>query len=176
MESLLTVQEAARYLKLKTITIYRLAQRGKVPAIKVGRSWRFQKEVLNEWLRRKAEGTLRRILVVDDDPGIRETLQRILTTRGYHVFLASDGQQAIDQVNRQGFDLVLLDVILPGENSLEVFKAIRGRDPKTLVVLITGYPDHRQVAEAMELGPVMLMRKPFGIREIENVLQVVFKE
>lgn len=176
MESLLTVKEAARYLKLKAITIYRLAQGGKVPAIKVGRSWRFKKEVLDEWLRRKAEGALRRILVVDDDPGIREILQGVLTARGYRIFLASEGQQAIEQVKRQDFDLVLLDVILPGKNSLEVFKTIRDRNPKALVVLITGYPDHRQVAEVMELGPAMLMRKPFGIREIEDVLQVVFKE
>lgn len=176
MEHLLTVKEAARYLNLKAVTIYRLAQGGKVPAVKVGGSWRFKKELLDEWFQRRAKGPFRQILIVDDDPAIRETLRRILMAKGYQVFEASDGERAIEAVKRHRFDLVLLDVILPGLSSLKVFQVIREQDSKTLVVLITGYPDHAQVAVALSLGPVMLMRKPFGVKEIEDVLQVVFKD
>ncbi len=176
MEHLLTVKEAARYLHLKEVTIYRLAQRSKIPAVKVGGSWRFKKELLDEWIRRRARGSFRQILIVDDDPAIRAILTPILTAKGYQVSEASDGERAIEAVKKQRFDLILLDVILPGSSGLEVFKAIREQDSRALVVLITGYPDHAQVAEALALGPVMLMRKPFGVKELEDVLQMVFKE
>jgi len=55
---IMTVQEVAEYLRLNEMTIYRLAQEGKLPALKIGRSWRFKKELIDEWFRRSAEATL----------------------------------------------------------------------------------------------------------------------
>jgi len=117
-----------------------------------------------------------RILVIDDDPAILEAFQMVLSKKGHEVALALDGEKALKELKKSRFDLVFLDVILPEMSGPEVFKAIRDHDPKTLVVLITGYPHHEQVTEALEFGPAMLMRKPFGVKDIEAVLEIVFKE
>ena len=74
MDSLMTVKEVAQYLKLNYMTVYKLAQKGKIPASKVGGNWRFKKEIVDEWLAtqsRTAEGVA---LVVDDDARVRDIL------------------------------------------------------------------------------------------------------
>lgn len=176
MDSLMTVKEAARYLRLKAVTVYRLAQTGRIPAAKVGRSWRFKKELLDDWLRRRSDRVPGRILVVDDDPAIRDSLAALLRAKGYHVRTAASGEEAVTLYAQEPPDLVLLDVILPAPGGPETFRRLRGLDPAARVILITGYHEHRHVTEAMELGPVMLMPKPFGAREVESILDIVFKE
>ncbi len=175
-ERLLTVREAAALLRLGEITVYRLAQRRKIPAVKVGGSWRFSRGMLDEWLRNGGTGAARRILVVDDDPALRRTLQQVLTLRGEPPTLAGNVREARALVKEATFDLVFLDVVLPDGSGADVFRALRTADPATLVVLMTGFPDHPAVAEALSLGPVMLMRKPFGVREVDEVLRITARQ
>lgn len=175
-EKLLTVREAAQLLRLGEVTVYRLAQRRKIPAVKVGGSWRFNLTILKEWLMAGGSGAARRILVVDDDPDLRRMLQHILTLRGQPPMLAGSVREAQVLLHEATFDLVFLDVILPDGSGADVFRAIRAADPSALVVLMTGFPDHPAVAEALSLGPVMLMRKPFGAREIDDVLRTTARQ
>jgi excisionase family DNA binding protein len=175
-DDLLTVREAAKLLRLGEITVYRLAQRRKIPAVKVGGSWRFSRGVLEQWLVRGGSGAARRILVVDDDPNLRRTLDQVLTLHGQPATLAGSVQEAQARLREGSFDLVFLDIILPDGSGAEVFRLLRASDPGALVVLMTGFPDHPAVAEALALGPVMLMRKPFGAREVDDVLRMTARQ
>lgn len=175
-EMLLTVREAAHLLRLGQITVYRLAQRRKIPAVKVGGSWRFSRGLLEEWLIRGGSGAAKRVLVVDDDPDLRRMLQHILTLHGQPPTLAGSAREAQVLLREAAFDLVFLDVILPDGSGADVFRALRATDPGALVVLMTGFPDHPAVAEALALGPVMLMCKPFGVREVTDVLRITARQ
>lgn len=175
-EKLLTVREAAQLLRLGEVTVYRLAQRRKIPAVKVGGSWRFNRGMLEEWLMGGGSGAAKRILVVDDDADLRRMLQHVLTLRGQPPMQAGSVREAQVLLREATFDLVFLDVILPDGSGAEVFRTLRAADPGALVVLMTGFPDHPSVAEALTLGPVMLMRKPFGAREIDDVLRITARQ
>ncbi|MBI5167308.1 MAG: response regulator [candidate division NC10 bacterium] len=174
MESLMTVREASRYLKVNLMTVYKLAQRGMIPASKVGGNWRIKKELLDEWLIKQASGK-RLILVVDDDDTICDIMKDVISKRGHRVIAVNNGESAIKEVKRHRFDLIFLDIIMPGTTGLETFKVIKQLNPKALVVVVTGFPDHRLVSEAIAQGPFMVMRKPFGLQEIHDVLDMLFK-
>ena len=175
-ERLLTVREAAHMLRLGEITVYRLAQRRRIPAVKVGGSWRFSRGLLEQWFLGGGSGAARRILVVDDDPDLRRTLQHILTLRGEPPTLAAGVREALVLLKEATFDLAFLDIILPDGTGTDVFRALRTANPGALVVPMTGFPDHPAVAEALALGPVMLMRKPFGTREVDEVLRITARQ
>ncbi len=175
-EKLLTVREAAQFLRLGEITVYRLAQRCKIPAVKVGGSWRFSRGLLEEWFQGGGSAGDRQILVVDDDPTLQRTLQRVLSLHGHPPALAGSVQEARILLKETAFDLVFLDVILPDGSGADVFRALRAANPGALVVLMTGFPDHPAVAEALALGPVMLMRKPFGTREVDEVFRITARQ
>ena len=170
--NLLTVREAAQLFRLGEVTVYRLAQRRKIPAVKIGGSWRFSRGMIEEWLVAGGTGAARRILVVDDDPDLRRMMQHILNLRGLPARLAGSVSEAQVLLREATFDLAFLDVLLPDGSGADVFRALRAADPSALVVLMTGFPDHPAVAEALALGPIMLMRKPFGVREVEDVLRI----
>lgn len=175
-ERLLTVREAAHLLRLGEITVYRLAQRRKIPAVKVGGSWRFSRGLLEQWFLGGGSGAARRILVVDDDPDLRRTLQHVLSLHGEPPTLAAGVREALVLLKEAAFDLAFLDIILPDGTGTDVFRALRTANPGALVVLMTGFPDHPAVAEALALGPVMLMRKPFGTREVGEVLRITARQ
>lgn len=151
------------------------SSQGMTPASKVGGNWRFKKEFLDEWLARQGSRSKRLVLVVDDDETICDVLKDVISRRGHHVIAVRDGADAIQEIKKHRFDLVFLDVIMPEVTGLETFRAIKEADPKALVVIVTGFPDHRLVSEAIALGPFMVMRKPFGLQEIYNILDMVFK-
>ena len=175
-EGLLTVRDAARLLRLGEITVYRLAQRRKIPAVKVGGSWRFSRGLLEQWLLGGGSGSARRILVVDDDPELRLMLERVLSLHAEPPTLAASVREAQTLLGEASFDLAFLDIILPDGTGADVFRAIRATNPGALVVLMTGFPDHPAVAQALALGPVMLMRKPFGVREVDDVLRMTARQ
>ena len=77
------------------------------------------------------------ILVIDDEAEIREGLELLLQTEGYTITVAEDGEQGLARLSERPFDLLLLDVNLPGRNGLELLREIRQRDPNIAVVMIT---------------------------------------
>lgn len=166
MTELMTLQELADYLRVNKRTIYRLLESGSIPAVKIGHNWRFDKTAINEWLRQTSEGAKRRILVVDDDEIIRVLFEKTLEELGHSVTTAESGSSGLKFVERFDFDLVFLDLKMPGMDGAELLRRIRGIKPELLVIVITGYPDSEMMSRALAQGPFGIMNKPFAESDI----------
>ena len=106
---------------------------------------------------------LARILVVDDEEMIGTLLTELLTREGYQVTTASDGQQAVDLLDRERFGLVITDLVMPGLNGIEVLMAAKRIDPRFPVVVMTGYPSVETVTRLIRLGAGDYITKPFNV-------------
>jgi two-component system, NtrC family, response regulator AtoC len=111
------------------------------------------------------------ILVVDDEPGMRRYLQTVLELDSYRVSTASDGDEAVNKVQRDQPDVVLLDMVMPGPDGLETLRRIRETRPTTKVVMLSCVRDTRKVAMAMRLGAQDYLSKPVQKEEMEDVLR-----
>ncbi len=101
------------------------------------------------------------ILIVDDESEIRESLQTLLELEGYRVDAAASGEDGLARIAGQPFDLVLLDLALPGKNGLEVLAEIRERDPQLAVIMITAYGTVEHAVNAMQAGAANFIQKPW---------------
>ena len=173
MSDLMTVKEVAEYLKLNYMTVYHLAQKGRIPASKIGGNWRFKKDLLDEWIAKQSTVVEGSVLVVDDDPGVREMLSDIISEQRYRVVAVENGERAIEEMEQQHFDLIFLDLVLPGMSGAEALSAIKQKDEKVIVAIITGYGDDPVAMEAMSLGPLLMIRKPFKVDDILEVISII---
>lgn len=111
------------------------------------------------------------ILVVDDEPGLRDFLEIMLHKQGYGVETAVDGLDAIEKVQNSNFDLVVTDMQMPRMNGIEFLREIKQKEPELTVIIITAYASHQSAIEAMKLGAYDYITKPFKIDEIKLVIQ-----
>ena len=102
-----------------------------------------------------------KILVVDDEPGIREGCRRALRPHGYHVDTAENGEQGLQKVMLDGFDLVLIDVMMPGLSGIELISRIYQIDPEIICIIITGYATVELAVAAIKQGAYDFLTKPF---------------
>ena len=167
---ILTIREVAGYLKLPVSTVYRLAERRKLPGHKVGRQWRFHMFVLDDWFRQHAVTLRSIILVVDDEPAIRELMVKALATQTHEVLTAGSGEDALAIVKRYDVDLAVLDLAMPGMDGVDTFRAIRSLRPALPVLIVTGYPDSDLMAQALEIGPFTMMSKPVDLAQIQKTV------
>src|SRR5258706_9380248 len=105
-----------------------------------------------------------KILLVDDDPGIREMLGRVLEEQGYMALPAGNGRDALDLAEATDIDLVLLDLNLPVKNGWDTFEQITSRNPLTPVIIITARPN--QLFPALAAGAGALMEKPLDFPKL----------
>jgi len=173
----------ARLLHVTPVTVFHWIRGGKLRAYRLpGGHFRVARPDLQQFLVDNRipillpEAAPRRILVVDDEPSILETFEAALTLRGYEVVLASGGRAALRALRRDRFDLIFLDLLLPDLGGAQVLKAIKRRDPDAVVVIVTGFPDHKEAIAALVYGPAMLLPKPVKLSDIDAVLKIVFKE
>jgi two-component system response regulator MprA len=101
------------------------------------------------------------VLLVDDDPAVRESLRRVLESEEYEVTLASNGKEALARVFQVAPDLVLLDLNIPAQNGWEVLRRIRGVHPALPVIIITARPNQQDEAAAYRANS--LMEKPLDL-------------
>jgi len=101
-----------------------------------------------------------RVLVVDDEEVVRLGYRRVLSTDGFRVMAAGDGAEALDLMAGDRFDVVLLDLRMPGMDGLDVLRAIKERWPESEVVVVTGYPSIETAKEAVKLGAYDYIAKP----------------
>lgn len=167
---LLSAKKVAEYLDMKPITIRRKAQRGEIPSIKIGNRLRFNKQLIDRWLLSRSSGKPVHILVVDDEPSIRELFKESLNKHGYQVMVTSSGIEALELVSNRHFDMVFLDLVLPDLDGSEVLKHIKEIGKYIPVAIITGYPDSDLMNRAMEHGPFIVIKKPFdSIRILDTI-------
>jgi len=100
------------------------------------------------------------VLVVDDEEVVRRSYARILGEMDCDAQAAADGEQALHAMERRPFDVVLLDLRMPGIEGLDVLKAIKHRWPSSEVVVITGYPTVESAKRALQLGACDYLAKP----------------
>ena len=180
MTELMTVQEVADYLQVTKKTIYRLLRRGSIPAVKVGSSWRFEKASIDKWLHRSSVGAKARILVIDDEEMIRALFKETLEELGHKVITAETASEGLELVKQRDFDLIFLDLKLPGMDGAELFHRIKTIKPTLPVAIITGYPESDLMARALAHGPFAVMSKPFSesdiITAVNDFLQIIRKQ
>jgi DNA-binding response OmpR family regulator len=109
---------------------------------------------------------VKRILVVEDEPGIALGLEDDLAMEGYQVEVVGDGLAASRRAKEGGFDLILLDVMLPGKDGFEVCRELRRQGVRTPILMLTAKTQEAEKVVAFELGADDYVTKPFGIREL----------
>ena len=115
------------------------------------------------------------ILIIDDEPFIRENVQRVLAEDGYRVLEAENGLQAREFLISDEVDLVLLDLNLGPEDGLELLKSLKEIDPKLLVIIITGYGSVESAVEALRLGAYDYVKKPFKADALRLIVKLALK-
>jgi len=113
------------------------------------------------------------ILVVDDDPDIRALIEAVLETAGYEVALAADGKAALNKLKRRAYDLVVLDIMMPGMSGYEVLEQIRAMPSRasTPVIVVTAKHEPGGVMREVKGGVLDHLAKPFMPEELEEVVQ-----
>ena len=112
-----------------------------------------------------------RVLVIDDDPSVRDYMEALVSRQGYQVFAVADGEQALKMLGETKPDLVTLDVVLPGMDGLATLAELKRRLPEVPVVMLSGHGQARNIVEAMRLGASDFLRKPFEVEELELAFQ-----
>jgi len=111
------------------------------------------------------------IHVIDDEPIIHEVLRELLTSEGYTVELSSNGEEALKKQPDFEFDLILLDLLMPGMNGITVLKKLKEIDPNAVIIIITAYASVESAIEAMKIGAFDYIQKPFKHDELLLTIQ-----
>ena len=190
-ETFLTTEEVLEYLQVNLRTVYRLIKAGKIPAVRVGRQWRFRKRDIDAWLDsqrprggsraaaaagnaapvapppRPANANARpRILVVDDEASIRDLLAKTLALAEYEVDVAPDGRSALERMRLYPYDLLIADLKMPGIDGLTVIKEAKRYKTDLPVIIITGFSTESSAIEAVNLGVAGYLTKPFRVPQV----------
>ena len=111
------------------------------------------------------------ILVIDDEPGIRDLLDTLLSGKGYDVVLADSGEKGLEVFRRARPDVVVLDLKMPGMGGLTVLQEIRRLNPKQPVIILTGAGTPESEQQARELGVTEYVEKHFSLHLLEDALK-----
>lgn len=195
-DTFLTTDEVLEYLQVNLRTVYRLIKAGKIPAVRVGRQWRFRKPDIDRWLASQQTGPVPaqaevepsaqprppatdrqpRVLVVDDEEGIRDLLSKTLALAEYQVDTAGDGREAMSRLRAQTYDLLITDLKMPGMDGLTLVREARRLFPTLPLVIITAYSTEATAIESVNLGVSGYLTKPFRITKILSTASRILGE
>lgn len=119
---------------------------------------------------------VKKLLIIDDEPAIREGVRRILEAESFQVETFSNGQAALERLRHESFDLVVTDLKMPGISGMDVLKTIKEHHPDLPVIFITGYSSVDNAVEAMKHGAVDYIAKPFSSEEIVKVIRTALEK
>jgi excisionase family DNA binding protein len=181
-EVFLTTEEVLEYLQVNLRTVYRLIKAGKIPAVRVGRQWRFRKRDIDAWLdSQKTQGGggavqppstspsrqgRARVLVVDDEASIRDLLAKTLALAEYEVDTAPDATVALGRLRNVEYNLLIADLRMPGMDGLTLIRQVKKIQADLPVIIITGFSSESSAIEAVNLGVAGYLRKPFRVPEV----------
>jgi DNA-binding response OmpR family regulator len=114
-----------------------------------------------------------KVLVVDDEAGIRQLFHDALTRRGYGVTPASDGIEAQKCARSEKYDLVFLDIKMPGLDGIATLRALRRQNPDILVVMMTGHASDQEIVRALDNGAFVCLNKPFSVGQILDTVKML---
>jgi excisionase family DNA binding protein len=174
MLALLNTQQLAEYLGVKPTTIRRKAAKGEIPHIRIHNRLRFDRHAIDQWLQENSRGIKTQILLVDDDPVIEQLFTKILEPyQEFQVSVASSGEKALAVFSSQKFDMLFLDLVMPGMDGVEVLKRLRQLSPQIPVAIITGYPDSNLLVKAGQYSPCLSIFKPFTPSQIIGAVKSI---
>jgi excisionase family DNA binding protein len=177
-EVFLTTEEVLEYLQVNLRTVYRLIKAGKIPAVRVGRQWRFRKRDIDAWLDSQrprgdrpapsapVRSSRQRVLVVDDEASIRDLLSKTLALAEYDVDTAPDGTTALDRMRAFNYDLLIADLKMPGMDGLTLIRQAKRIKADLPVIIITGFSTESSAIEAVNLGVAGYLTKPFRVPQV----------
>jgi excisionase family DNA binding protein len=179
-DAFLTTEEVLEYLQVNLRTVYRLIKAGRIPAVRVGRQWRFRRRDIDAWLETQRPRSGRaapprptgqftgraRVLVVDDEETIRDLLSKTLALADYEVDVAPDGRSAVDRMRIVPYDLLITDLRMPGVDGLTVIREARRLKADIPVIIVTGYSSEASAIEAINLGVQGYLTKPFRVPRV----------
>ncbi|MFA5480090.1 MAG: response regulator [Candidatus Muiribacteriota bacterium] len=162
----LTVDELATYLRISRDCAYKLAQQGKIPATKIGRKWRFEKEIIDNWIKSQQNvhkaNQKKKILIVDDNEDIRILIREILDEE-YRIEEASEGLESLKIIGNEKPDLIILDINMPYKDGYELCEYFKNTQGTTdiPIILITGQDVSSIDRKFKEVGADDFLTKPF---------------
>jgi heterodisulfide reductase subunit A len=116
------------------------------------------------------------VLIVDDEPIVRESIRDWLKDAGYEVYTAESGEEALSLVAKQDFGVIVIDVRLPGITGIKALTEVKQQKPQIKSIVITAYPSAELAAEAIKLGAVDYLVKPVNPDDLEKLIQSTLLE
>ncbi|MEI7449248.1 MAG: response regulator [Desulfomonile sp.] len=116
-----------------------------------------------------------RVLMIDDETVFVNSLTKVLTRRGIGVQSAPDGHKGLALLTNEGFDVIVLDMRMPGMDGLATLKAIRERDALIPVILLTGHIDLKQVSDALKAGAAEVLLKPCPVENLVSSIENAYE-
>ena len=117
---------------------------------------------------------MNKILIVDDDASVRDSMKKVLLDEGYDVLLAADAQAAVEHCNPHGIDALLLDINLPGRGGWDLFERFTSQNPTLPIIIVTGVAGLHSVAAAAGVGA--LMEKPLNVPTLLRTIRLLLNE
>ena len=111
-----------------------------------------------------------KVLVLDDEKGLCEDMKEFFTYRGYKVFAATSGEQAISIIKKEDLDILVLDIKMKGVDGLKVLKQAKEKNPKVKAIMITALIGEESKRQALELGANEYITKPFSYEKLETLI------
>lgn len=177
LDKLMTTEDLVKYLNLDLRTIYGFIKNKKIPAIKIGREWRFRKRDIDTWLDdhrvtpTKTQITKRKILVVDDEEDVRNLIARTLSRAGYEVEVAADGESALELLQKNHYHVLFTDLKMPGISGIELIEEARKVNPDLQSIILTAFASQETAIDAVNLGCTGYLQKP--LTDINDVVTAV---
>jgi len=182
-DQFMTTEEVLDYLQVNLRTVYRLIRRRKIPAIRVGRQWRFRRGDIDAWLETQRTTAAKpvfpsdrharrpRLLLVDDEPSSLDLLTKMLAPE-YAIVSATDAAGALEMLRSDpgGYDMLISDLNMPTMDGLALIREVRQISPRLPIAIVTGYSSESSAIEAINLGVGGYLVKPFRASDVMAVV------